>query len=185
MDFKEKRVIVERIKKGEIKLDKTEKKKILKKIMKNERDVVVKENAIRELAKTKDNDVLDDLIVNIKSSDEEIALASLASIVEYSTYTKARNAVLDALSSKNEKIRWQAVITCGNMKNTLCVDGLVSIINSEKDFQVIRSAIEALYKIRNIKAVNSLKNIATNSKDQEIKNMCSNVINLIEKEKKK
>ncbi|HOJ85456.1 MAG TPA: HEAT repeat domain-containing protein [Elusimicrobiales bacterium] len=185
MDFKEKREVVEKIKKGEVKLDKNEKKKMLRDILKNERDSVTRENALRELAKTKDSDVLDELISNLKSEDEELILASLSSIVEYSTHTKARNAVLGVLSNKNEKIRWQAVITCGEMKNPNCVDGLVKIINTEKNEQIIRSAFDSLYKIRTTKAVNSLKTLLTSSKDENIRNMASNVIKVIEVERKK
>lgn len=185
LDFKEKRTFVGKIRKGEIKLNKTEKKRVLRDIIKNEKDSVSKENAIKELAKIKDNDVLDELIANLKSSDEEIALASLDSLVEYSTYTKARNAVVNTLSSKSEKIRWQAVITCGEMKNPNCVDGLVKIINTEKNEQIVRSAFESLYKIRTTKALNLLKNLSTAGKNENIRKMAANVLKAIEVERKK
>lgn len=181
MDFKEKRKILDRI--DEIK-DKEKKKRILRKMV-DEKDSVLKERVIIELSKTKDRDVMDELIGNLKSTDSVKVIASLEGLVNYSTYTPVGVAVSALLNHKEKNIRWKAVEVCGRARIARCVDGIVSIVKNEKeDEYVVRTAIEALYKIRTKKAVEGLISIRDTTEDKNKKDMCSNVINLIMKEKK-
>lgn len=181
VDFKTKREMLENISSRE---DRKKRKEILRELSK-ERDDVTKEKAIIELSKTKDIDVMDELINNLKENDQSKGVASLEGLVNYSTYTKAQNAIVGALSHKIKNIRWKAITVCGNIKLAKCVDGLVKIIDNENDIYVVQASIEALYKIRTKKAINEIKRISTTHKNSKVREMCSNVLSFINKGTKK
>ncbi|MEM4483822.1 MAG: HEAT repeat domain-containing protein [Candidatus Methanomethylicia archaeon] len=182
LDFKDKREVLKSIDKIN---DKNEKKKILR-MFSDEKDNVVKEKAIIELSKTKDSDVMDELISNLKSTDTTKVIASLEGLINYSTYTKVQTAISGLLTHKVVNIRWKAVEVCGRAKIDRCVDGIVKLVNNQnEDEYVIRTALETLYNIKTKKAVDSLKNISVNNKNNDIKKMASNLLKLIEKERKK
>ncbi len=76
---------------------------------------------------------------------------------------------IDLLKSSDPAVRKRAAETLGNTKDTKAVNPLIDALN-DKDQDVLSNIIEALGLIGDIRAIEAIRNIYSNSTNQNVKN---------------